>query len=166
MSTLKQELEKRGATSAQVNSKVVEMASDVIADGAVDEFAEVRQAAQRLTHEFSVQQGRVQDLAIKVDRLKMAQNALSHSETRAYELNSELQDTIKAGNAVAKKLTLTDPTLLQSVGMYSEVLSRTKSIVGEEMTEQIWLKTIEAASYGMWRAIMGPKFEEKAPRRI
>lgn len=59
-----------------------------------------------------------------------------------------------------------DANLVQAVNMYDEVLQRTRDAVQDDMTEAIWLKTIEAASYGMWRAIMGPKFEEKAPRRI
>ena len=38
------------------------------------------------------------------------------------------------------------------------------TIEGFSQTEAIWIKTIDAASYGMWRAIMGPKFEDKARR--
>lgn len=57
-----------------------------------------------------------------------------------------------------------DAQTIEALNLYSEVLERTKEIVGDGLTEEIWLKAIEAGSYGMWRTIMGPKFEDKARR--
>lgn len=64
----------------------------------------------------------------------------------------------------ATDCSISDRQLKEGVNVYSTILERTKEIVDSDMTEAIWIKTIEAASYGTWRAIMGPKFEDKARR--
>lgn len=47
------------------------------------------------------------------------------------------------------------------VNVYSEMLYQTREIVGDDMSEAIWIKAIESASYAAWRTIMGPKFKEE-----
>ena len=48
-----------------------------------------------------------------------------------------------------------------SLSVYESVLRTTRNVFGAEaMTEAVICKAIEAASYGMWRSIMGPKWRE------
>lgn len=44
-----------------------------------------------------------------------------------------------------------------AIDIYRSILSVTKEVVGDELTEGIWIKAIEEAGYAMWRSIMGPK---------
>ena len=57
----------------------------------------------------------------------------------------------------ATDCSIKDERSREGVNVYSTVLERTKDVVGTDMTEAIWIKTIEAASYAAWRSIMGQK---------
>ena len=57
----------------------------------------------------------------------------------------------------ATDCSINDKQSREGVNVYSTILERTKAVVDSDMTEAIWIKTIEAASYAAWRSIMGPK---------
>ena len=57
----------------------------------------------------------------------------------------------------ATDYSISDRQSREGVNGYSTIRERTKAIVDSDMTEVIWIKTIEAASYAAWRSIMGPK---------
>lgn len=166
MGTLREELKKRGANSSQLSSAVTKMAEEAIAAGAIDEMGTAQESANRLINTIEREQRKLEDW--RHDNQASMENArmLRGEVNRANDALRELRSAAMNARTVAASSALSDNTLKQSVYMYDEILQRTKSVVGDDMTEDIWLKTIEAASYGMWRAIMGPKFEEKAPRRI
>lgn len=53
------------------------------------------------------------------------------------------------------------------IAAYREVLHATRDVFGDEaMTEAVICKAIEAGSYGMWRSVMGPKFDDKKGRVV
>lgn len=166
MGTLRAELKKRGANSSQLSSAVTKMAEEAIAAGAIDEMGTAQDSANRLINTIEREQRKLEDW--RHDNQASMENArmLRGVVNTANDTLRELRSAVMNARTVAASSALSDNTLQQSVYMYDEILQRTKSIVGDDMTEDIWLKTIEAASYGMWRAIMGPKFEEKSPRRI
>lgn len=164
MGTLRAELKKRGANSSQLSSAVTKMAEEAIAAGAIDEMGTAQDSANRLINTIEREQRKLEDW--RHDNQASMENArmLRGVVNTANDTLRELRSAVMNARTVAASSALSDNTLQQSVYMYDEILQRTKSIVGDDMTEDIWLKTIEAASYGMWRAIMGPKFEDKARR--
>lgn len=166
MGTLREELVKRGATTSQLNAAAVEMAEQAIAEGAVDEMKTADNLAKRLIGTIESESRKLRDWQYDSEQAKKSASMLNSAVTNANEAIVKLNRGINAARSVSDQMALSDNTLRQSVFMYDEILHRTKDVVGKDITEAIWLKTIEAASYGMWRAIMGPKFEEKAPRRI
>lgn len=165
MATLRQELEGMGATPAQLKSKVVDMAEQVIAEGAVEGLTEARREVERLEREIGNASRKMVTVTSAANEATAKGASLRRDIEVAHRVMAQIRDATDDCKETAAKVTLTDETLIQSVNMYREVLSSTKDAVGDQMTEQIWIKAIEAASYGMWRAIMGPKFEEKEERR-
>lgn len=159
MGTLRAELKKRGANSSQLSSAVTKMAEEAIAAGAIDEMGTAQESANRLINTIEREQRELEDW--RHDNQASMENArmLRGEVNRANDTLRELRSAVINARTVAASSALSDNTLQQSVYMYDEILQRTKSVVGDDMTEDIWLKTIEAASYGMWRAVMGPKFK-------
>lgn len=159
MGTLRAELKKRGANSSQLSSAVTKMAEEAIAAGAIDEMGTAQDSANRLINTIEREQRKLEDW--RHDNQASMENArmLRGVVNTANDTLRELRSAVMNARTVAASSALSDNTLQQSVYMYDEILQRTKSIVGDDMTEDIWLKTIEAASYGMWRAVMGPKFK-------
>ena len=157
MGTLREELKKRGANSSQLSSAVTKMAEEAIAAGAIDEMGTAQESANRLINTIEREQRKLEDW--QCDNQASMENArmLRGAVNRANDTLRELRSAVINARTVAASSALSDNTLQQSVYMYDEILQRTKSVVGDDMTEDIWLKTIEAASYAAWRSIMGPK---------
>lgn len=165
MATLRDELEGMGATPTQLKSKVVEMAEQVIAEGAVDGLAQARGEVEMLEREIEGVTKKMLTVSSAANRASDEGERLRKNINEAHRVMAQLKNATEGFADAAARLALTDETLVQSVYMYREVLNTTEDVIGDQMTEQIWIKAIEAASYGMWRAIMGPKFEEKEERR-
>lgn len=89
---------------------------------------------------------------------------LHKQRTEAEKTLHELKNAESKAKDKIRSYGIRDVSTIEAINLYSEILERTKEIVGDGMTEEIWLKVIEAGSYGMWRTIMGPKFEDKARR--
>lgn len=57
-----------------------------------------------------------------------------------------------------KECAITNPNTRDALNLYTAILTTTKDIFGEEkLTEQVMIKLLETASYGIWRSIMGSK---------
>ena len=76
------------------------------------------------------------------------------------------QDFVKSCETGERSVIVNDEKLVDALNLYRAVLSETKQVFGDEkMTEAVIIQAIEAASYGMWRAIMGGKFDESEPKK-
>jgi len=135
---IQQEYQRRGATVQQLTSKTYDITEEMFQDGSM----------ARLVGEYEDEKAAKAAMMLRKER-EASERTLSQIKEATVEVKKK-----------ADKLTVTDKTLIESLNMYSEILQRTKDTVGDDMTEQTWIKAIDAASYGMWRAIMGPKFDE------
>ena len=149
MATLEEEMRARGANDMMVNSKTFKMAEEIIAEGAVDGISTAAAIAQR-----------VEDAAISE---KKAMMDVAFWVAKAEETVRDIKTVTEALSEQAEKVTITDKKSLEAVNVYTLVLQRTKEIIGPDMTEAVWEKGIEAASYCAWRSIMGPKGPEYIP---
>ena len=86
---------------------------------------------------------------------------LHKQRTEAEKTLGELKSAKSEAKDKIRSYGIKDIPTIEALNLYSEVLERTKVSVGDGLTEEIWLKAIEAGSYGMWRTIMGPKFDDK-----
>ncbi len=158
--SLREVLSRKGATDAQLNAKVVGLMEEAISEGAVDGMKTAESAAKRLMNTVNTAS---RDLDNKILRAGSHEHKLTQKiaeAERAVELVTEVTKQLDESSESIK-----DKATIDGVNAYSLILTRTKGIVGEDMTEAIWIKTIEAASYGMWRSIMGPKDQPKANNR-
>lgn len=53
-----------------------------------------------------------------------------------------------------KRIIIRDEKLAQAVSVYEDILLATKDVVGDDMTEGIWLKTIERANEIMIKSMI------------
>lgn len=143
MATLEDALRLRGATDQMLASKTFQMAQDAIADGAVDGLDEARVVANK-----------IEQATKRADRML---GALSDTSKQSENLLLIMDDAMRTLEPMAAKVTLTDRKTIDAVNAYTLVLQRTKEVLGDNLGDEVLIKTIEAASYCAWRTIMGPK---------
>ena len=138
MATLEEAMLAKGATGAMLDSKTFKMAKEVIAEGAVDGIAEAAAIAQQADEAATNAQRAIVSIRDATSE--------AHSVLRAVNAASDLL------GEKASKVTVTDKKTLEAINAYTTVLARTKEVVGAEgMTDGVWQRAIEAASYCAWR---------------
>ena len=137
----------------------------ILKNHGLTESGKTSQAYRAIQSAFSSEGIYDETLGYEESESKRVSRELAKQRKEAEQTLGQLKTAKAKAKDQIQAYGIRDANLVQAVNMYDEVLQRTRDAVGEDMTEAIWLKTVEAASYGMWRAIMGPKFEEK-PRRI
>lgn len=144
MATLEETLRARGATDQMINSRTFRMAQEAIADGSVDGLDEARVIEKRMEQATAYAESLL--------------NAIGSRQDESNRLLLTMDAAIEELQRDVEQVALTDKKTAEAVNAYTMVLMRTKQVVGPEgMTESIWEKAIEAASYCAWRSIMGPK---------
>lgn len=148
MATLEESLRARGASDQMINSRTFQMAQEVIADGAVDGLDEARLVEQRVE--------------CATARAQSAFSAINAATQESINLLNTMNEAIGDLERSVEEVTIKDKKTREAVNAYTLVLMRTKDAVGKDgMTERIWEKAIEAASYCAWRSIMGPKVPDQ-----
>lgn len=130
-------LRARGATEQQLNGKIVGMIEEAWVDDEAVKSATVKARLNEMSGEVAT-----------------AQKAVNRLEGRISEYERKLR---LADQSISEHI-ITDSDTIDGLIAYERVLRSVKDVFGEEkMTEEVICKAIEAASYGMWRSIMGPK---------
>jgi hypothetical protein len=71
---------------------------------------------------------------------------------------SEFRKELEAAGIELSQQHISDRTIIDGLLAYRQMLDDTIEVFGScSMTEEVICKAIEAASYGMWRSVMGPK---------
>lgn len=156
---LKSELAARGLMPQQVNSKAVEEVEKLLAEKSGIGYDTVKKA--------------VEDIAKKADRAEVKVSSVSGYLENCEKRIDKLESKVTAYEEGVSKEIVTDSKLLDTLNFYTALLSRTQAVFGaEKMTEPVIVKLLETASYGIWRSIMGGKFDDestdykKAGRRL
>lgn len=156
---LKQALIRKGATPQQANSKVVELTEAVLCEKQGVEIDTLRNVVNKLAEE------------VAAERHSIRSN--SYDFTCLKEEIAELDKKVTAYKEGAEREIINDDKLLDTLNFYTALLSRTQAVFGaEKMTEAVIIQLLETASYGIWRSIMGGKYNEesgtptKAGRRL
>lgn len=150
MATLEEALLAKGATGSMLDSKTFKMAKEAVAEGAVDGIADAAQIAKEADEAAANIQRTLTQLS------KASDNAWSLLRI-INEANDRLQDS-------AVSVIVTDKKTLEAINAYTMVLVRTKEVVGEEMTDDVWVKAIEAASFCAWRTGSNSKqYDQRRP---
>ena len=138
MATLEEALLAKGATGSMLDSKTFKMAKEAVAEGAVDGIADAAEIAREAGYAATAIQRTLAQLNKATDTAWSTLRAVN-------EANDRLQES-------AASVIVTDQKTLEAVNAYTMVLTRTKEVVGDGMTSEVWEKAIEAASYCPWRA--------------
>ena len=146
---LRSELLARGLTPQQANSKAVEAVESILAENSGVGLDTVRKA--------------VEDIAHKANRAEIQLGSISgYLANYERDINAVEEKVAAYVKGVSEEI-VTDPKLLDTLNFYTALLSRTQAVFGaEKMTEPVIVKLLETASYGIWRSIMGGKFESEA----
>lgn len=147
---LKDELRKRGLTEQQINSKAVETTEAVLAEKQGVEIDTLRKLVKSLELQVRMESNLSND---REYRLKKMMNDIDQVENKVSRYVENVEKTI-----------VNDPKLCDALNFYSALLTRTQEVFGaENMTEAVIVKTLETASYSVWRGIMGAKYNESEP---
>jgi len=138
MATLEEALLAKGATGAMLDSKTFKMAKEAVAEGAVDGIADAAEIARK-----------ADEAATNIQRVLAQLNKASEAAWSMLRAVNEASDRLQDS---AENVIVSDKKTLEAINAYTMVLVRTKEVVGnEDMTDNVWEKAIEAASYCAWR---------------
>ena len=94
----------------------------------------------------------------------LANNDFEYIKKQMIEMFRELRETrytVENWESGERSKIVNDEKLVDALNLYRAMLSDTKQVFGDEkMTEAVIIQAIEAASYGMWRSIMGGKVDD------
>lgn len=95
----------------------------------------------------------IETIEEKADTAKHFISGLEDRTNRVFKQIKQMQTTLDAQTDV-----INDKPTRNGLAAYRTMLEATRDVFGEsQMTEAVICKAIEAASYGMWRSVMGPK---------
>lgn len=151
---IKQRLIEKGLTPQQAGAKAVEVMQELIAEdsGCIDNIT-----AGYLR--------KVNDMCQKNEKqAKLANNDFDYIKKQMIEMFRELRETryaVENWESGERSKIVNDERLVDALNLYRAMLSDTKQVFGDDkMTEAVIIQAIEAAFYGMWRSIMGGKFDD------
>ncbi len=145
--TLKALLIKQGANEQQVNSKVVRLCENAIADMSREEIDAITlQKVDDLRQEF---EHAVRLYGSNVKRADEAFRGLSNVMQEAMAIEKGIESIVREIEIIPTEQSK------QAIYLYKSVLQTTKEVFGEEIPEEVMKTAIQAGSYGMWRSIMG-----------
>lgn len=161
--SLRDAMVEAGASEQQFNSKAYKMAEQAVADDAVDGMATARGLLDSYMQRIGTAEGDLRQMLSSASRYSTDLRVIIGE---ARNVSEDVESRTKELGAAADEISVKDPLVRDAINAYTLVLMRTKQVFGDDnMTEGVMEKAIEAASYGMWRSIMGPKEAEKQPQK-
>ena len=142
----------QGAIPSQYNSKTVNMLERAMADEEVSVSATAR--------------AHIASLESRVNQADAKADSLFRGITKVEGRYSRVAELLEQAELSTKEKTISDGAIVDGVNAFTRMLESVRDTFGEEsMTESVICAAINAASYGYWRSIMGPKTEGEAKRR-
>lgn len=171
---LYKEMLAHGATEAQLNSKTFGKVEDILIQGVEDAEGVHLEAGRSVINRYIVELNRAETRArLAIDNLN---KALSDVREKSNDMRDELQEAqALISEDMLKKMRFIEafysdalpssPTEREAIKLFRLVLQSVKDIYGDDVIHtDVVCSAIEAASYGMWRSIMGPKEKERDSR--
>lgn len=148
---IREELERRGAKTSQLNASVVDMMEDIIADNNGELPKGTTGRADRLIAMIEHASKRLEEASIEVDRSVAKAETTSKNMTATAHRLEELGANAKASN-------VSDKVDIEALNVFAATIDIVKAKVPEaQLTEAVWICGIQSASYMAWRSIMGTK---------
>lgn len=141
---LREWMAERGATEQQLNAKVVNMVEEAMTDDAVTSSATAK--------------AMVAGLVKSVERADAKADALARGVGRLEDRYGKVLALLEEAERDARGAVIHSEQVKDGVLAFRKVLEAVRETFGEDrMSDAVMCAAIEAASYGMWRAVMGPK---------
>jgi hypothetical protein len=149
---LRSELKARGLTDQQLSAKAVEATENLLAEKEGIELETIRGIVQKLCSSIK---DYIADLNYAKQEVRYVKEQMETVKERADEYKKGLKSEI-----------INNDRLKETLNFYTALLSRTQEVFGaEKMTEAVIVQLLETSSYGIWRSIMGAKFDEDGYER-
>ena len=141
-------LAEHGATQQQVNSKVVDMVVMGITDGEVSASETAR--------------GELDAIAAKAKRTDREVGRLIRDVAKAEERMRGVEELLEVAEAGVDGMTIANQAVTDGVVAFGYMLAAVTDTFGlTGMSDEVKVAAIEAASYGAWSAVMGPRDKDK-----
>ncbi len=148
---VREALRQMGATDAQLKAKVVDFIEESMLSDEEVRSETVKSELRKMWSDQHNLHNKQSAISRDISGLERRANAVD-KRVAEYEKKLELAD-----KAISEHV-IEDVAVKDGLLAYKSILESTKSVFGEEkMTEAVICRAIEAASYGMWRSVMGPK---------
>ena len=142
-----------GANEQMLGSKTYTILEDAVTNNVISDSETARQAIEAI-------EKRVRNTSEDIRKLS------NENARMKYDYES-IEKKLEQAEISVEQHVIRDPTVIDGIVAYRKTLESTRDVFGDEnMSEAVICKAIEAASYGMWRSIMGPKFDERKSRTV
>lgn len=161
---IREALREHGATDQQIQAKVVDLIEEVLAEmsdedrasGGVRTMVKIRSSLMNKLNELN---GAIGDFNIASQSAERAKKDAWDAYSKVKDLVYPLQRFIDTHPEIGE---LGDS--MKAIATYKGMLEATKDVFGENLSDEVMSASIEAASYGAWRTIMG-EAQPTAPRK-
>ena len=156
---LKEKLAELGATEIQLKSKAVSLMADALTDEAVTASATARERMDEL-------QKQVEQVSGDMDEcLKIAEQAKREVEQANFSA-AKIVRYMEQKEVLAKNSVIEDKAMKDALLFYRSMLEATRDVFGvDKMENDTICQAVETAGYGVWRSIMGGKFESEPAKK-
>ena len=157
---VREKLRELGATDQQLSAKVVDLIEEALAELSDEEKAEVgTKTAIEIRNDLELNLKLMRDTIKGLNEgTRMYRQAKEEGWKAIVDVRRELTPyaELLSKNPDLSKM---DDTM-KAIATYKGMLESTKEVYGEWFNEEVAIKSIEAASFGTWRVIMGNKWKE------
>lgn len=144
---LKSELRALGLTEQQLSAKAVEATENILASKQGVELDTIRHTIKGLENESSAY----------IRRIKESEKDVAKIEREI----SKIEEKVDVYRQATKDRIINDEKLVDTLNFFTALLSRTQEVFGaEKMTEAVIVQLLETSGYGIWRSIMGSKYDD------
>lgn len=145
MSSLKEWLEAQGASKPTIESAAVRIIGDAILDDSIVTSDIVRERISELSRRITITSNIADEQERKVNAMYK----------RLGEIHGELDEI----DVALTEQTIKDPKVKDGIIAFAKVLETVRDTFGpKQMTPEVIIAAVQAASYCNWRAVMGPKW--------
>lgn len=164
---LREELEKKGLTKTQLNSKCVHVLEEIIAENNGEIPEGMTGLTARLIEELESENQKAVEIIKTIPEIN---NNLKQSVEEYNKILNTIRDFKTIGEQILEGRTITDPDNIEVLNLYAEVLDVSKAKIPTELlTENVLIAILQNASYMAWRSFLKKdtaSYNKNVPSRV
>lgn len=163
---IREALKEHGATDQQLSAKVVDLVEEVLAELTDETIKEIGVHRAVVIRNDLIE--RITELDAAISEFTIATHRYETAQREAWDTYNAVENLVHPLRAFIDA----HPKLgevgdsMKAIATYKGMLEATKDVFGDQLSDEVMSASIEAASYGAWRTIMGEAQPSTTRKRI